>query len=133
MNSNEARARSTHWLRRAQETQRDALALIERGGSPEGIVNRTYYAMFYAVLALLRSAGQEVSDEAGAASAFQRDYIKSRSLPRKLWKALEEAARLARQSESEEGAGITNDQAFESYNAAVEFIRRVEQRLRELA
>ena len=133
MNSREARARSKHWLRRAQETQRDALALIERGGSPEGIVNRTYYAMFYAVLALLRSVGQEVSDEAGAASAFQRDYIKSRSLPRKLWKALEEAARLARQAEAEDGGGISNDQAFESYNAAVEFIRRVEQRLREPA
>jgi uncharacterized protein (UPF0332 family) len=32
---------------------RDAHLLLDQEGSPESVINRSYYAMFYAVLALL--------------------------------------------------------------------------------
>jgi uncharacterized protein (UPF0332 family) len=45
-----ARQRRIH---RARETLRDAHLLLDQEGSPESVINRSYYAMFYAVLALL--------------------------------------------------------------------------------
>jgi len=45
-------------LQRAIETLRDAHLLFEQGGSLWSVINRAYYAMFYAVLALLISVGE---------------------------------------------------------------------------
>ena len=47
------RALIQHRLERANITLRDAYNLYNTEGSPVGIVNRSYYAMFYAALALL--------------------------------------------------------------------------------
>ena len=40
-------------LEQAKETPRDAHLLLDRGGSPGSVINRSYYAMYYAVQALL--------------------------------------------------------------------------------
>jgi uncharacterized protein (UPF0332 family) len=39
-------------------------------------VNRAYYAMFYAVLALLARGKKETSKHSGAISVFDRDFVK---------------------------------------------------------
>ena len=48
-------------LELAQEMLRDAKVLKENGGSPVSIVNRSYYSVFYAALALLVTADTEPS------------------------------------------------------------------------
>jgi uncharacterized protein (UPF0332 family) len=45
-------------------------------------VNRAYYAMFYAVLALLASRQLETSRHSGAISQFDQLFVKSGLLPR---------------------------------------------------
>lgn len=40
----------TYRLREADETLDEALRMIEGGFTPRTIINRAYYAMFYAVL-----------------------------------------------------------------------------------
>jgi len=40
-------------MEQANKAIEDALCLETGNGSPRSIINRTYYAMFYAVLALL--------------------------------------------------------------------------------
>ena len=40
------------------------------------MVNRAYYAMFYAVLALLALRKQETSRHAGAISLFDREFVR---------------------------------------------------------
>lgn len=47
-------------------------------------VNRTYYAMFYAVLALLASRKSETSKHSGAISLFDLLYVKPALLPKEL-------------------------------------------------
>jgi len=39
-------------------------------------VNRAYYAMFYAVLALLAGGKQETSKHSGAIALFNKDFVK---------------------------------------------------------
>ncbi len=39
-------------MRQTEETLSDVVRMLEAGFSPRTIVNRSYYAMFYAVLAL---------------------------------------------------------------------------------
>ncbi len=39
-------------MRQTEETLSEAIRMLESGFSPRSIVNRSYYAMFYAVLAL---------------------------------------------------------------------------------
>ena len=39
-------------MRQTEETLSEAIRMLEAGFSPRSIVNRSYYAMFYAVLAL---------------------------------------------------------------------------------
>lgn len=40
-------------------------------------VNRAYYAMFYAVLALLVTKNNSISKHAGVISLFDREYVKT--------------------------------------------------------
>jgi uncharacterized protein (UPF0332 family) len=121
--------RVQHWTKRAQEAARDALALIQEGGSPEGIVNRSYFAMFHAVLALMRSIDQDASEQKAAMVLFKKEFLKTAKLPEALGKTVEDIAGLLESAESEEQARITSEQAFEAYNAAVEFVAAVEAHL----
>lgn len=52
-------------LERAGETLRDAHLLLDKGGSSASVVNRAYYAMFYAVLALLITIEEGTSKHNG--------------------------------------------------------------------
>jgi len=54
-------------LKQAEETLADAQAMAESKLSPRSIVNRTYYAMFYAVLGLFLKA-HRVAPVQGAGS-----------------------------------------------------------------
>ncbi len=45
-------------LEQAQTALEDARFLLEGDRSPQSIVNRAYYAMFYAALALLQKIGR---------------------------------------------------------------------------
>ena len=57
-------------LGQAQAAIADAKLMQSSGGSTTGIANRSYYAMFYAVLASLHTTGQVPSKHAGATALF---------------------------------------------------------------
>jgi uncharacterized protein (UPF0332 family) len=48
----------THRLEQAETALDDAKYLLDGKRSPQSIVNRSYYAMFYAALALLQNIGK---------------------------------------------------------------------------
>jgi len=52
-------------LEQADAALGDAKFLLEGNRSPQSIVNRAYYAMFYAALALLQKIGKVPSKHAG--------------------------------------------------------------------
>jgi len=69
----------SHRLARAGETL-DEARLLFNGGFTSGVVNRMYYACFYAVSALLFSEGYSSSKHSGVISLFDRLWIKPKRL-----------------------------------------------------
>ena len=72
-----------HRLRRAQETLGEAKSLFD-SGYIFGVVNRAYYACFYAVIALLLTEGLTSSKHTGVQSLFGEHWIKAGRLPPEL-------------------------------------------------
>ena len=74
-------------MQQATETLREAqILLAER--AYRGAVNRAYYAMFYAVLAVLATRSLGSSKHSGAISLFDREFVKPGDLPRELSRSL---------------------------------------------
>jgi uncharacterized protein (UPF0332 family) len=57
-------------LEQARATLEDARFLHEGGRTPQSIINRAYYAMFYAALALLQTIGKVPAKHSGVLSLF---------------------------------------------------------------
>ena len=72
-----------HRLRRARETLGEAKGLFDLGYT-FGVVNRAYYACFYAVTALLLTEGLSSSKHSGVRSLFIQHWIKPQRLSREL-------------------------------------------------
>ncbi len=67
----------TYRLNQAEETLSEAEKMLAGGFSPRTIINRAYYAMFYATLALfLRlEIDCKTSKHAGVISIFDREFV----------------------------------------------------------
>lgn len=80
-------------LSQAQETLREAEILLSQSGF-RGTINRSYYAMFYAVLGLLATRGLGRSKHSGIISLFDREFVKmgifSKEFSRSLHRAFDE-------------------------------------------
>ena len=70
-------------VRRAQKYLKSARILLN-AEDYESSVSRVYYAMFYAVEALLLSEGLSFSSHRGVISAFGKHFIKSGIFPREM-------------------------------------------------
>lgn len=71
-------------LAEAEETLCDAKALLENGRTPRSVVNRAYYAMFYAVLALFIAEEIEhrTSKHSGIIGIFDKEIVHTGRLGR---------------------------------------------------
>ena len=63
-------------IKKAEESLRDALFLIEKG-SWNAAINRLYYSYFYAVLALLYQNNIEVKSHKGVRNQLSQKFIKT--------------------------------------------------------
>ena len=71
-----ARALSEHRLAKAEECYRAAESLLEEGLFPDS-ANRSYYAIFHAVRALLALDSVDFKKHSGVISYFQQQYVKT--------------------------------------------------------
>jgi uncharacterized protein (UPF0332 family) len=78
-------------LQQAEETLQDAATMLTGNFSSRSIVNRSYYAAFYAVLALFLSEGISIrtSKHSGIISVFNKEFILSAKIDRRFSKKLE--------------------------------------------
>jgi uncharacterized protein (UPF0332 family) len=72
-------------LERARETLEDALLLIE-GKRWNSAINRLYYAVFYAVMALLLHNNYKTTTHNGAKSLFSEYFVKKNIISQELAK-----------------------------------------------
>jgi uncharacterized protein (UPF0332 family) len=67
-------------LQQAEETLADCRGMLKIGGSGRSIINRAYYAAYYAILALLVAAEETPRRHNHAISLFDRLYVKTGKL-----------------------------------------------------
>lgn len=113
-------------LEMAQATLKDARLLQEGGGSPWSVVNRSYYAMFYATLALLTSIGEGASKHGGVIALFDQHFVKAGTFPREMSKWLHRAFDLRQIGDYRELMVLTGEQARETLQWADNFVAQVE-------
>lgn len=91
MNPQDTKALVTYRMEEARVALADAEFLSVSGRSSMSIVNRAYYAMFYAVLALAQLRGELPSKHSGVIAMFDREFVRTGIFPREMSKNLHAA------------------------------------------
>jgi uncharacterized protein (UPF0332 family) len=112
-------------LEQAQIALDDAIYLNTGGRSPQSIVNRCYYAMFYAALALLQDIGKAPTKHSGIISLFDTEYVMKGIFPRELSKDLHKAFELRQSSDYKVRPALSEEQVKEEIDKASRFVESV--------
>ena len=118
-------------LELAQEMLRDARLLKENGGSPVSIVNRAYYAVFYAALALLVTVDAEPHKHSGVLAKFDELFIREGIFPREMSRILHHAFDMRQAGDYQKSRVIAEEQAVEVLTSAEKFVKAIKQKLKE--
>jgi len=118
-------------LEQAQTALDDAKFLLDGNRSPQSIVNRAYYAMLYATLALLQKIGKVPSKHSGVISLFDTEFALKGIFPKELSKNFHKAFELRQVSDYRTFKTISKEKAEETLNNAVRFIEAVKKYLVE--
>ena len=116
-------------LEQAQAALDDAKYLFDGNRSPQSIVNRSYYAMFYAALALLQKISKVPSKHSGVISLFDKEFVMKGIFTKDLSKDFHKAFELRQTIDYKIIKPITLDRAKESWNKAVYFVQDIERYL----
>jgi len=116
-------------LEQAQVALDDARYLLDGQRSPQSIVNRAYYAMFYAVLALLQKAGKIPSKHTGVIGLFDTQFVVSGILPRELSRDLHKAFALRQVSDYRITEPLTRGKAEDVLTGAGRFVEAIRQHI----
>jgi len=112
-------------LKQAQETLVDARTLLEASRTPRSVVNRAYYAMFYAVMALLQTIGKAASKHAGVIGLFDKEFVHTGIFPLAMSRSLHEAFDERHESDYETVKTATRDEAADLLAQAERFVEQV--------
>ena len=112
-------------MQQAAESLDEARFLLNGGKSARSVVNRAYYAMFYAVLALLVYEVYSSSKHSGVLSYFNRHFIKGEIFDKSLGLALNKAFELRQRVDYRERVELTQEQASQILDQADRFVEAV--------
>jgi uncharacterized protein (UPF0332 family) len=113
----------------AQAALDDAKYLLDGKRSPQSIVNRAYYAMFYAALALLQKSDTVPSKHTGVISLFDTEFALKGIFPKELSKDFHKAFELRQVSDYQTFRPISTEKVEEVLNSAVRFVEAVKSHL----
>lgn len=103
---------------------KEAEVLLREGMSMRAVMNRLYYAMFYAVLALLQEKELGTSKHGGAISLFDREFVKTGIFANELSKTLHRAFELRQKGDYMEQAEVTKSDVEEMLPKTKEFVNK---------
>lgn len=115
-------------VNQAKETLKEASILYEER-TYRGSVNRSYYAMFYALLALLATRGLGSSKHSGAIGLFDKEFVKPGVFRKVLSKYLHSAFSERQVHDYGELTPTTRETAKENLDNANVFVQEIEQYL----
>jgi uncharacterized protein (UPF0332 family) len=118
-------------LEQAHETLREAEILLNESAL-RGTVNRAYYAMFYALLALLATRQLGTSRHSGALALFDREFVKTGVFPAELSRSLHLAFERRQTHDYGEMTQINRQIAEEALANAETFVTAIESYLQSI-
>lgn len=113
----------------ARDALHDARVLNENGGSAVSIVNRAYYSVFYAALALLVTVNVEPTKHSGVLAKFDEFFIREGIFPKEMSKIIHHAFDMRQAGDYQKSKVITHEQAIQVLELAKEFIEKVTEKL----
>ena len=125
MKPEETQVLITYRLEQAQSALDDAKYLLEGNRSPQSIINRSHYAMFYAAMALLQKVGKIPSKHAGVISLFDQEFVKKGTFPKELSKDFHKAFELRQISDYRTTKPLKGEQAEQIWSKALHFVEAV--------
>jgi uncharacterized protein len=109
----------------AVESLEDAQTLLQAGRSGRSIVNRSYYSMFYGVLALLQTINRIPRKHQGAISLFDREFVHKGLLSRELSADLHRVFEARQQDDYQKLEPVSLDEATAAIDTAERFLDAV--------
>ncbi len=111
-------------LGQAEETLAETIRMNDEQFSPRSIVNRAYYAMFYATLALFIrfEIEHKTSKHSGVISIFDQQFILTGKLERRYSRILHRLFEARQKADYREFAELTPDEAKDAVAQAQEFV-----------
>lgn len=115
-------------LREAKETLSDARTLLASHGTTRTVINRSYYATFYAVLALFIKEGTDIrsSKHAGVIALFDREFVHAGKIAVEHSRTLHRLFDARQESDYKEFVQYSVEEARKFFALAEAFIAEVE-------
>ena len=120
-----------HRLEQAYECLKLAKAAIELGFY-KGAANRSYYAIFHGMRAILAIDQYDSKKHSGIISEFRRAYIKTGKLPAPLSKIIDNAFDMRQNSDYEDFFVISKSDILHQIEDATNFLEAVEEYINTL-
>ena len=117
-------------LEQAEESLESAKLLLNNGKFRPS-VSRAYYAMFYAVLALLTKEHLHTRKHSGAIGLFNREFVKTGLFDKDFSRWLQEAFDLRQRADYRELFTVSYERSSEVLEHAFKFVAEVKSRLVE--
>ncbi len=122
--SEELEALIAYRLSEAQESREEAQLLFD-SNKYRGAINRAYYSMFYAALALLASRQLVASKHSGVISVVHREFVKTGIMSTETAKFLDIAFDLRNKCDYRDFIDPTGEQVVELIEESGKFIEAV--------
>lgn len=113
-------------LEKAKETIKSAQILFEVAKDYTGANNRAYYAIFYAIRAILALEEIDFKRHKDVIAYFNQKYIKPEIFPRKLGSKIAQAQRVREDSDYDDKYQISYEKTEQQIKTAKEVILEVE-------
>jgi len=125
------KALMTYRLEQANESLEAATVLLEKRLIRPS-VNRAYYGMFYAVLALLTLEKKETSKHGGAIALFDRNFVKKGIFAKDFSRWLHDAFDLRQRSDYAALYRVSMDEAEKTLENARAFVMEVTRQIKKI-
>ena len=112
-------------IEQSEDALKDAVLLLDSGGSLRSVINRSYYSMLYATLALIAVKGMGSSKHSSAISIFDREYVKPGHFSKEMSKLLHKAFNLRVESDYKEFSIISRDETSMVLEGARDFLEKI--------
>ncbi|MGV8122939.1 MAG: HEPN domain-containing protein [Candidatus Xenobiia bacterium LiM19] len=112
-------------IMQADESIKEAHYLLSAGMSLRSVLNRVYYAMFYAVLAILIYEPYSSSKQSGVISYFNRRFIKEGIFPKSIGETFQDAFELRQDGDYKEFFELPEDKVVDILTKSEHFIEEI--------